>query len=507
MAPIAIVAGLVFLVLNPSREILMREPAVGAGANATGGANAIGEMLAGHKANRSMGSRADAPANVTKNDASTPDDAERLIAEAAPHADEPKLVQPETLPQGFIIIVEDEAKLATQGSPIYLAGTINNWNPGDRKYRLEPQSDMKWRIELNLKDLNLSGPMDFKFTRGSWKLEELDANLGKVPNRTLPKVDVSKLAPGERPQITLKVSRWGDQVKGNEEVSPANERYRTIKPEKGSIKRLEVVGGGGPAIGLMRDAFVWLPEGYDDDPKSGKSYPVLYMQDGQNLFGDGFGSPKGWHIDRIADELIKAQLCEPFIVVGLPNSGMSRMSEYTPIDALPNVTPGGAEYLQFIIQQVKPRIDRNFNVRTDVKSTFIGGSSLGGTFAIYAGTQYPDIFGGVLAESPSLATGKPGAWDAYLSGPVRGWPERWYIGMGRKELGDAAANDAANAKYVTSAKNLESKVKSQPLDQGQRRIVHLEIGDNDAHNEDAWSRRLRTSLQVMFPGPKSTYPK
>ncbi len=503
MAPIAIVAGLVFLVLNPSREILMREPAVGAGANATGGANAIGEMLAGHKANRSMGSRT----AVAKSDAN--DNAETLIAEAAQHTDgeDPKLVQPETLPQGFILIVEDEAKLATQGSPIYLAGSINNWNPGDRKYKLEPQSDMKWRIELSLKDLNLSGPMEFKFTRGSWKLEELDTKLGKVANRSLPKIDISKLAPGERPQITLKVSRWGDQVKGNEEVSPANERYRTIAPEKGTIKRLEVVGGGGPAIGLMRDAFVWLPEGYDDDPRSGKSYAVLYMHDGQNLFGDGFGSPKGWHIDQIADELIKAQLCEPFIVVGLPNSGAGRMSEYLPVDALPNVTPGGAAYVQFLVQQVKPRVERTFNVRTDAKSTFIGGSSLGAAIALYAGTQYPDVFGGVLAESLPLATGKADAWDNYLSGPVRGWPERWYIGMGGKELGPDAANDARNKQYVTLAKKLEGTIKSQPLSEGQRRIVHLEIGDDDTHNEDAWSRRLRTSLQVMFPGPKSKFPK
>lgn len=505
MAPIAIVAGLILLVVNPSREIVMREPGVGAGAGATGGANAIGEMLAGHKANRSVSANTALEAEHAEN-AEHAEHAEAAKEHAAAD-DAPNMVQPETLKQGFILIVEDKAKKATLGSPIYLAGTINNWNPGDRAYRLEPQSDMKWRLELNLADRGLSGPMEFKFARGSWKLEELDEKKGKVPNRSLPKVDISKLAPGERPQITLVVHHWGDEIQGNEEVSPFNERYRTIKPVSGTIKRLELVGGGGPAIGMMRDAFVWLPEGYDDDPRSGKSYPVLYMHDGQNLFADGFGSPRGWNLDKIAGELIKEQLCEPFIVVGLPNSGAARMSEYLPVDALPNVAPGGAEYLQFLVQQVKPRVDRTFNVRTDAKSTMIGGSSLGAAIAVYAATQYPEVFGGVLAESLPLATGKANAWDNYFDGPVRGWPERWYLGMGGKELGSDPANAARNKQYVDLVNKLKGTLNSKPVTEGGRRIVHLEIDDEANHNEEAWSKRLRTSLQVMFPGPKSKFPK
>jgi|GEM_PF-153157 len=526
MAPIAIVAGLILLVVNPSREIVMREPGVGAGAGATGGANAIGEILAGHKANRSVSVQtaashdeaaiAEAGADNAVAESglaeSTAAQNEQPAAKANPiaaaaDADAPNMVQPETLTQGFILIVEDKAKKATLGSPIYLAGTINNWNPGDRAFRLEPQSDMKWRLELNLADRGLSGPMEFKFARGSWKLEELDAKKGKVPNRSLPKVDISKLAPGERPQITLVVHHWGDEIQGNEEVSPFNERYRTIKPVSGTIKRLEIVGGGGPAMGTMRDAFVWLPEGYDDDPRSGKSYGVLYMHDGQNLFADGFGSPRGWNLDKIAGELIMEQLCEPFIVVGLPNAGAARMSEYLPVDALPNVTPGGDAYVQFLVQQVKPRVDRTFNVRTDMKSTMIGGSSLGAAIAVYAATQYPEIFGGVLAESLPLATGKPNAWDNYFDGPVRGWPERWYLGMGGNELGNDPANDARNKQYVDLVKKLNGTLNSKPVADGGRRIIHLEIDDEANHNEEAWSKRLRTSLQVMFPGAKSKFPK
>jgi hypothetical protein len=58
------------------------------------------------------------------------------------------MVQPESLSQGFTLIVEDKAKKAAVSSPIFVAGSFNNWNPGDPRYQLEPQSDMRWRINL-----------------------------------------------------------------------------------------------------------------------------------------------------------------------------------------------------------------------------------------------------------------------------------------------------------------------------------------------------------------------
>jgi hypothetical protein len=153
----------------------MNAPPVGAGAGSTGGANAIGEYLAHGSAKR--------------HDLS--------------------LVSPESLSQGFVIEVTDESGLAGPASPIYLACNLNGWNAADPAFKLSPEGEGRWRIALA--QPQDARPMEFKFTRGSWDLEELDASLSTISNRTLPKVDSSKLAFGEQPVISLSVLRWGDQ--------------------------------------------------------------------------------------------------------------------------------------------------------------------------------------------------------------------------------------------------------------------------------------------------------
>src|SRR5262249_44438223 len=148
---------------NPNKQVA-HVPAVGAGAGKTGGANAIGELFAGHSAT-----------------------GETREAKAAAEAASADMVKPESLPQGFIIVVEDKAKLANVSSPVFIAGTFNGWSAGDTKFKLTPQSDMRWRIEFP----KWTGGSDFnfKFTRGSWELEELQEDLTPPTNRSLPLVD------------------------------------------------------------------------------------------------------------------------------------------------------------------------------------------------------------------------------------------------------------------------------------------------------------------------------
>lgn len=171
----------------------MDEPPVGAGAGATGGANAFGELLAGHAANTS--------------------------------AAEKELVDPTTLEQGFILLVRDKAKRSSASDPIYFASSVNGWNPNDPAFKLTIQSDTKWLIHLvkPSNERNPSRPIEFKFVRGSMDRREVNADLLDVGNRTLPRINASKLRAGEIPTIELTIERWADE---RPNAKPAGEMGR-----------------------------------------------------------------------------------------------------------------------------------------------------------------------------------------------------------------------------------------------------------------------------------------
>lgn len=458
----------------------MRVTPVGAGAANTGGANAIGELLAGNRAthNAARGSLELERAAVSR-------------PGTRPTREGSQPIQPEELPQGFIVIVDDKAKRATEASPIYFASSINGWNPRDEKFRLTPQSDGKWRLALPQKPGG--GLIEFKFTRGSWSHEELDENLNTISNRYFPKVDASKLAPGEQPRIEFVIPAWGDQRAQDPDLK-ARDPYRVMNIE-GVVRRVEVRGGAGGAEGSFRDLLVWLPPGYDDPENADRSYPVLYMQDGQNLFEKMPGTPAEWAADETATRLIKAREMQPIIIVGVPHSGEHRVTEYLPVPVSGDLTPGGDRYVEFLVTQVKPRVDRLFRTLQDPRNTAVGGASLGAAVALHAVNTRPDVFGVLLAESLPLATWDPAAWDQYIRS-IRAFPVRAYIGMGGKELGKDPANTARNRQYVEAAIRLDHAFATAGLDRSRRMLI---VGDEAEHNEVAWAARLPDALRFLFP--------
>lgn len=402
------------------------------------------------------------------------------------------LVQPESLAQGFIVVVDDKSRLASDASPIYLASSHNGWNPADPAMRLTRRSDGRWQIVLPKPELD--SRMAFKFTRGSWDLVEVNAKFGDIENRLLPKVDASGLAPGEKPVIELTVEAWKDQ--GPKEPARLGlNPFRPIKVSAGSIKRVEVVGGGGYT--KARDLIVWLPPGYDDAANAKRTYPVLYMQDGQNLFEKLPGLPAEWGMDETAARLIADKKIEPIIVVGIPNTGAGRMSEYLPVPAYDGVVPRGAEYVDFLVREVKPRIDRAFRTRPDADDTAVGGSSLGGLIALEAATEHPEVFGKVLAEStPLVAKGRLAF--SHLA-KAKAWPRKVYFGMGGHEAGTDPADASKNDQYVASAQAFGELLKGRGFS---AETLKVTIDPDAVHNEVAWAKRLAGALEFLFP-PKA----
>jgi predicted alpha/beta superfamily hydrolase len=144
-----------------------------------------------------------------------------------------------------------------------------------------------------------------------------------------------------------------------------------------------------------REIVVWLPPGYDSEPA--RRYPVLYMQDG----GDVFVSLR---IDEVAKPLFASQQIEPLIIVMVSIGGTmdDRMDEYTPTRNSSGKGGKADLYGRMLVEELKPFIDSEYRTRTDAPNTGLGGFSLGGLVSLYLGLKYPTVFGKLAVMSPSV---------------------------------------------------------------------------------------------------------
>lgn len=408
-----------------------------------------------------------------------------------PEMVQPDMVQPELLPQGFVLVVNDAKRQATPDQPIYFASSINGWNPADPDYVLSPRSDTRWQIVIDRVPANTT--IAFKMTMGGWDREELDGSGGPIENRSLPKIDRSKLAPGERPVIEIEVPEFREPVALAEAVRQSGP-YRRLEVT-GDVRRLPVRGGAGGAEALSRDLLVWLPPGYDEPENAGRSYPVLYMMDGQNLFEAMPGLPGEWGVDETAQRLVESGEIRPLIIVGVPHAGEHRLTEYLPFGTIQGHTGDGEAFVAWMRHEVMPRVERAFRVRTGPEHTGIGGASLGGAISLFAATRHPDVFGRVLVESlPLLADDGVGA-RAYLDA-VSDWPDRVYVGMGGREVSNNGRDSDRNAMYRAWAEELDTRLKEAGLGED-RRLLRIDAEAN--HNEPAWAARFPDAVRFLFP--------
>jgi predicted alpha/beta superfamily hydrolase len=240
-------------------------------------------------------------------------------------------------------------------------------------------------------------------------------------------------------------------------------------------------------LGNERKLIVYLPPGYSADVN--RRYPVLYMQDGQNLF-DGTTSyvpGQHWHLNETADNLIREGAIEPLIIVGVYHAGERRIDEYTPT-ADPNFKKGGRAnlYGRMLAEELKPYIDGAYRTKPGREHTGIGGSSLGGLVSLYLGlVKHGDIFGRVLAMSPSLWWAK--CWLLrHLGEPVRGPKASVWIDAGTAE----GANTECNAESLANAL----------ARRGFKRDVQVKFmrAEGARHSEQDWAHRVHHGLRFLF---------
>jgi predicted alpha/beta superfamily hydrolase len=167
-----------------------------------------------------------------------------------------------------------------------------------------------------------------------------------------------------------------------------------------------------------RNIEVWLPPMYDQRPHD--RYPVIYVQDGQNVFAPATSFVGvDWGVDETMTRLIAERRVRPALIVAIWNTN-NRIAEYLPQKALPRDrdipagVPGGGTisgpvlsdaYLRFIVEELKPFIDSAYRTQTGPENTFLMGSSMGGLIALYGVLEYPHVFGGAACLSTHWPVG------------------------------------------------------------------------------------------------------
>jgi len=237
---------------------------------------------------------------------------------------------------------------------------------------------------------------------------------------------------------------------------------------------------------------VWLPPGYDDAQQQDRHYPVLYLNDGQNLF-DAATSFIGveWQADETADRLIRAGVIAPMIIVGIDNARKDRIREYLPFRSFnpPILRPQGRHYPDFLTKEVMPFICRQYRIAAGPENTGLGGSSLGAIATLYTVMARPGVFGHLLLESPSL-------WMSNRALLRQGreiarWPQRVFLAVGTREMG----REDKDRQTVDDVRDLAQVLRRAGLDETRLRLL---IDEGAPHSETSWARRFPEALTFLF---------
>ena len=343
---------------------------------------------------------------------------------------------------------------SSKESAIYVTGNdekLGNWNPGAIKLNEEKEGIWTKRFSF-VKDKKL----EFKITKGNWETEALNDD-GSIPGNYI--LDVTKDT-----TIEIEVKLWANKIQQKTEGQITgivqyhlNMKGKGIKP---------------------RDVIVWLPPFYFIEPE--QRYPVLYMHDGQNIFDPKTSAFKvDWQLDETVDSLIRNGLMQEIIIIGIYNTP-DRSSEYAENDT-------GYSYMNFIIDSLKPFIDRNYRTLIGKEFTATGGSSLAGLIAFMLAWEYPDVFSMAACISPAFNIGRYNIVDNVSSFEREKKDIKIYIDNGDNELDDS---------LQTGVDEMLVELKLKGFKEGND--LYFYRAKNSEHSERFWAKRAWHFLIFFF---------
>jgi predicted alpha/beta superfamily hydrolase len=234
------------------------------------------------------------------------------------------------------------------------------------------------------------------------------------------------------------------------------------------------------------DLIVYVPPLYDAQPD--RHFPVLYMQDGQNLFDPETSFIKGnyWRMGETADELILAGEIDPLIIAGIYNTGVRRIDEYTPSE---DKRLGGGQadaYGQMLVEELKPFIDHTYRTLPGAENCGMGGSSLGGLVSLYLGLRYTWVFGKLAVMSPSVWWHDRAILRTVAQISTKPDLKIW-LDVGTREGKQA----------LTNVRALKRDLIKKRWKRG-RDLGYMEMQGGE-HSEWAWAQRVAPMLKFLFP--------
>ncbi len=342
--------------------------------------------------------------------------------------------------------------------PVYLAGTFNKWRAEDERFRMHQTKPGQYEFTFE-QTADLSFPLQYKYLRGGWEEVELDSEGRKTPNRVL-----------EKPVGTVrdKVSRWHWEA--------SNPKYLPII--KVISEAFEI-----PQLIKTRRIAAIVPYDYH---QSNRRYPVLYLQDGQNLFDDyaPFGN---WGVDKKLSIMAERGL-HNLIVIAIDHAAEERIVEFTPTETTRLGTGDGRKYVRFLKETLKPFVDKHFRTLPDHQHTGIGGSSMGGLISIYAGLIYPQVYGRLLIFSPSLWVAPNIHFNAIRF--LNSLETKIYLYAGGKE----------GANMLPNVERFRRELQRQGYDDSQVQF-YLSFDPQGLHNEARWGAEFPKAIEWLYFTP------
>ena len=290
------------------------------------------------------------------------------------------------------------------------------------------------------------------------------------------------------------------QAKPSANAPKGTQVITSFDPDHNVVGWLEVFPFESKILHDTRLIRVLVPANYLSPHNAHRSYPVLYMQDGQNLFDEATSAHGEWQMDDTIEHLVGSFKIYPMFVVGIDNAGEKSATEYLPYrdsqntddkNAADEKTVEGREYARFLVTELMPFMEKHYRIPHGALNTGIGGSGYGADVALYTALAYPGIFGHVLLESPVLWIGN----DQLIKDTEKAklLPERMYIGVGTSESLKGDPKQAAET--VEKVEDLEKVLRKKGMTTNRLRVVIEEGGE---HNESAWSRRLPDALLFLY---------
>jgi predicted alpha/beta superfamily hydrolase len=342
------------------------------------------------------------------------------------------------------------------GRPVFISGNFCEWYPDIVDYQMKRVELGKYIFDFPI-DFALPEKLEYKYTRGGWNHVELDSYGNSANNR------ISKRKSGVLKDF---VPHWR-----------TDGRFYSDKfmPKVEVLKDFEI-----PQLKKKRTVTVLLPHDYG---LTKKSYPVLYLQDAQNLFGEGseYGN---WKIDkRLA--VLASHSKGDYIIVAIHHGNKDRFKEYSPYQSLKEKKAVGSKYANFIVRTLKPYIDKNYQTKPEAQFTGIGGSSMGGLISLYTGLMYPETIGRLMILSPSLWVSQKIYFDIEeFFKPIN---SKIYLYGGGKE-----------GKYmIPSLQKVQEVIDNQEFN-SDKIAIKISTNAKGTHSEKDWGVEFPKALNWLF---------